>query len=100
MKKHKIDPNKIGDLAEYRAMLWLLERGYEVYKNVNCTGKIDMIAKKDGEIIFIDVKTLSKGILEYQVKDKESTCKINGTTILWVYGERVGWDYKKLANVN
>ena len=47
-----------GDLAEYYAVTWLWDNGYEVFKNSGCNGPIDMIAMdKKGETIFIDVKT-------------------------------------------
>jgi Holliday junction resolvase-like predicted endonuclease len=47
-----------GDLAEYYAVTWLWDNGYEVFKNAGCSGPIDMIAMDNkGEIILIDVKT-------------------------------------------
>ena len=55
---HKLD-NRKGDLAEYYAVTWLWDKGYEVFKNCGCTGPIDLIATKDGETTFIDVKTKS-----------------------------------------
>ena len=47
-----------GDLAEYYAVTWLWDIGYEVYMNAGSTGPIDMIAQnlKTQEIILIDVK--------------------------------------------
>ena len=51
------DSSRKGDLAEYYAVTWLWDNGYEVFRNTGCTGPIDMIAMKDGETIFIDVKT-------------------------------------------
>ena len=47
-----------GDLAEYYAVTWLWDHGYEVFQNSGCSGPIDMIAMDSkGEIILIDVKT-------------------------------------------
>ena len=54
------NPNRKGDLAEYYAVTWLWDNGYEVFVNAGCTGPIDMIAYKDGEVKLIDVKTSSK----------------------------------------
>ena len=51
------DSSRKGDLAEYYAVTWLWDNGYEVFRNTGCTGPIDMIAMKDGETIFVDVKT-------------------------------------------
>ena len=47
-----------GDLAEYYAVTWLWDNGYEVFQNAGCDGPIDIIAMNSkGEIILIDVKT-------------------------------------------
>ena len=51
------DSSRKGDLAEYYAFTWLWDNGYEFFRNTCCTGPIDMIAMKDGETIFVDVKT-------------------------------------------
>jgi Holliday junction resolvase-like predicted endonuclease len=51
------DPSRKGDFAEYYAVTWLWDNGYEVFKNLGSTGMIDLIAIKDGEITLIDVKT-------------------------------------------
>jgi hypothetical protein len=49
--------NRKGDFAEYYAVTWLWDQGYEVFQNSGCTGPIDMIAIKDKETTLIDVKT-------------------------------------------
>lgn len=52
------DPNRLGDVAEYYAVTFLWDLGYEVYHNCGCTGPVDLIAMdKDGKILLIDVKT-------------------------------------------
>ena len=57
--KHTEDSRK-GDMAEFYAVTWLWDSGYEVFQNSGCTGPIDMIAMdKEGNIILIDVKTIS-----------------------------------------
>ena len=48
-----------GDFAEFYAVTWLWDNGYEVFLNAGCTGPIDMIAFKDGKTILIDVKTVT-----------------------------------------
>ncbi len=53
---HKHD-NRKGDLAEYYAVTWLWDNGYEVFKNCGCSGPVDLVAFKDGEFTLIDVKT-------------------------------------------
>ena len=47
-----------GDFAEYYAVTWLWDNGYEVFQNAGCSGPVDLIALKDNETILIDVKTL------------------------------------------
>lgn len=46
-----------GTLSEIKACVWLIENGYEVFRNISQYGPIDLIAIKDGEIIKIDVTT-------------------------------------------
>jgi len=62
--KHINNIKRKGDLAEYYAVTWLWDNGYEVFQNSGCTGPIDMIAMKNGNTTFVDVKTMTK--------DKES----------------------------
>tara|TARA_R100001510_G_C7517022_1_gene114175 strand:+ start:45 stop:371 length:327 start_codon:yes stop_codon:yes gene_type:complete len=53
------DSNRKGDFAEYYAVTWLWDNGFEVFQNSGCTGPIDMVAiDKKGKTILIDVKTL------------------------------------------
>ncbi len=54
--------NRKGDLAEYYAVTWLWDQGYEVFKNAGCSGPIDLIAYhiETEETILIDVKTFLK----------------------------------------
>jgi Holliday junction resolvase-like predicted endonuclease len=53
------DINRKGDLAEYYAVTWLWDEGYEVFRNAGCTGPIDLIGVhlETGETLLIDVKT-------------------------------------------
>jgi Holliday junction resolvase-like predicted endonuclease len=54
--------NRKGDLAEYYAVTWLWDQGYEVFHNCGCDGAIDLIAMaEDGTIVLIDVKTTRPG---------------------------------------
>jgi Holliday junction resolvase-like predicted endonuclease len=47
-----------GDMAEFYAVTWLWDNGYEVFKNCGCTGLADLVARDSkGDIILIDVKT-------------------------------------------
>lgn len=53
----KLAPSRIGDVAEFYAVTWLWDKGYEVFPNAGCTGPVDMIAMKGDEVLLIDVKT-------------------------------------------
>ena len=54
-----LSASRKGDLAEFYAVTWLWDNGYEVFLNAGCTGPIDMIAFKDNKVTLIDVKTLA-----------------------------------------
>ena len=57
----KLSSSSIGDITEYKAVIWLIENNFKVFKNSECTGPIDLIAvSRTGEIKFIDVKTNHK----------------------------------------
>ena len=58
--------NRSGDISEHKAVVWLLEQGYEVFRNECCSGPIDIIALniETQEILKIDVKTGSIYIRE------------------------------------
>ena len=59
--KHTKGQSRTGDFAEYYAVTWLCDNGYEVFQNSGCTGPVDMVAiDKNGKTILIDVKTKSK----------------------------------------
>lgn len=51
-----MNTNVLGAFLEIRAQAWLLEQGYEVFNNVRQHGPIDLVAVKNGETLFIDVK--------------------------------------------
>ena len=52
------DSSRKGDMAEFYAVTWLWDQGYEVFLNAASQGPIDLIALKDGKLTLIDVKTL------------------------------------------
>ena len=57
----QLAPSRKGDVAEYKAVIWLLEQGYEVFLNCCSTGPADMLVWKPEteEILKVDVKTAS-----------------------------------------
>ena len=50
------DANRLGDMAEYYAITWLWDEGFEVFHNSGCTGAVDIVGIKDGEVYLFDVK--------------------------------------------
>jgi len=58
------NPNRLGDVAEYYAITWLWDEGFEVFYNAGSTGAIDLIGVKEGEVYLFDVK-MNKGTGSY-----------------------------------
>ena len=46
-----------GASSELIACAWLLQQGYEVFRNVSPQGPIDLVAFKNGKTTFFDVKS-------------------------------------------
>ena len=52
------DSNRIGDIAEFYAVTWLWDNGYEVFVNAGATGPVDMICvDPEGQVKFLDIKS-------------------------------------------
>lgn len=65
MTNTHMSPSRSGDFAEYYAVTWLWDQGYEVFKNCGCDGPVDLIARsEDGSMLLIDVKTYRQGASE------------------------------------
>ena len=46
------DSSRKGDMAEFYAVTWLWDNGYEVFKNCGCSGPLDLIVRDSkGNII-------------------------------------------------
>jgi Holliday junction resolvase-like predicted endonuclease len=56
-----MDLKHLGARSEMIAAVWLLERGYEVFRNVSSAGPIDLVAvdptDRDGTVYLFDVKS-------------------------------------------
>jgi hypothetical protein len=52
----EIDRKHKGPRNELLACVWLLNRGYEVFRNVSNHGLIDVVALKGSEVLLLDVK--------------------------------------------
>jgi hypothetical protein len=73
-----LDRKHRGAHSEHRAIIWLLEQGPEVFKNVSQHGPADIITwnPDSGEIMFVDVKTATC------YKKPDGTLSINGSSSL------------------
>ena len=57
MKTTNANKGRIGDIVELKAQSWLLEQGYEVFRNVSAKGPVDVIIlDTDNKIVMVDVK--------------------------------------------
>lgn len=59
IKKH------VGARNEMVACTWLLNQGYEVFRNVSPVGEIDVIAKRGDELLLLDVKGIHLNVDGY-----------------------------------
>lgn len=86
MTKNKfgMSAGELGAYGELQACVWLLERGYEVYRNVTPNGKFDIIAIKDNEIRKIDVTRIPENCPKYVNRAKHRMCKDHGGNVLYV----------------
>lgn len=66
----KESASRKGDFAEFYAVTWLWDHGYEVFLNAGCSGPIDMIAYKDGKTTLIDVKSLNSKVTRTEEQKK------------------------------
>lgn len=58
-----MNPSQKGTVGELSAAIWLINQGWEVFRNVVPSGPIDLVAVQPdtGELIYVDVKS-SKGL--------------------------------------
>jgi len=59
--------NELGKQGEYLARLFLLKKGYDILETNWTVGKaeVDVIARKRGVIIFVEVKTRQNNVFGY-----------------------------------
>jgi len=67
--------SRTGDISEYEVAIHFLKNGYEVFRNMSCTGLVDLvvICPKTKEILLYDVKTTTT----YTDKDGVTTIYAN-----------------------
>lgn len=69
LSKHK------GAFSEHIAVAWLLEQGFEVFRNVSQHGEVDLLAlDSEGNVSKVDVKTYSVNKNGYERYHPNSKC--------------------------
>ena len=58
-RRTDLNNNRKGDIAELYVSLIAQWKGAEVFRNLGCTGKTDIVLKIDGNLVEIDVKLAS-----------------------------------------
>ncbi len=58
MEVNDKNKSRVGDIIEYRAIIWLTEQGFEVFKNAIRVGPVDLVIldRTTGVIKLVDVK--------------------------------------------
>lgn len=72
---HPVEMKHRGDWAELIACAWLMERGYQVFRNVSSRGPIDLVAMKGVETLYIDVKNVAIDMLTSREKIGEARAR-------------------------
>ena len=57
-KQAEFSAKRKGDINEINVCSLLLKDGYEVFKNICCTGPVDLIIMKDNNTTLVDVKSV------------------------------------------
>tara|TARA_A100001011_G_scaffold372087_1_gene430124 strand:+ start:1979 stop:2281 length:303 start_codon:yes stop_codon:yes gene_type:complete len=93
---NKFSEKRTGDITEITACNLLLKEGYEVFRNLCCTGAVDIVAIKDNKVYLIDVKTpnIYKGKFTHEKFYYSKLTPIQkelGVILLGVYKNKLHW---------
>ncbi len=100
------DKIKIGLNSELKAISWLVDQGYEVFRNIAFHGPVDLVVYKDSKVTLVDVKTLildkrPDGDFLFSWKAYLTPKQIEmGVRPLFVYGDTVGWNRDYFSTPN
>lgn len=91
-----MDKRKIGREKEKSAVLYLIKDGYKILETNFFTsfGEIDIIAEKNSEIIFVEVKYRSSLKYGYPVEavDSRKQKKIYDSALYYIYLKKLSSD--------
>jgi hypothetical protein len=84
-----IERKHLGGRNELLACVWLLNQGYEVFRNVSQHGETDLIATKDGHVYFFDVKKGARNVAGERARGKtiSASAALRGIKPLYVYDD-------------
>jgi Holliday junction resolvase-like predicted endonuclease len=88
----KIGTGKKGAIAEIRAAIWLVEQGFDVYRNVMPNGVFDLIAIRGDEILKVDVTTILCNNAVH--RKKQAKVRPHGGNVLYAKDDGFVWDYE------
>jgi hypothetical protein len=52
-----VNPRRQGDLGEFSAIQWLVERGHPVWLPLGHSPDVDLVTRIDGQLVGVQVKT-------------------------------------------
>lgn len=94
-----MEGNRRGDISELRAATWLMEQNWEVFRNMGCTGPVDLVGiDPEGVVHKIDVKTAgrhSHNTTEIKLSSSKPTEGVD-VVYLYVYRNYVEWSVQDL----
>ena len=103
--EHVVEAKHRGPYSELLACAWLLERGFEVFRNTSDRGLVDLIALKDKAVTFIDVKTAQTTINKFKhfavsgPKLSEQQKKLGVRALFVTLDGLCDWDVRRLTDI-
>ena len=82
---------RTGDITEITACNLLLKEGYEVFRNLCCTGAVDIVIIKDNKVYLVDVKTPTIYKKKFYYSKLTPIQKELGVILLGVHENKLYW---------
>jgi len=87
----KFSEKRTGDITEIAACNLLLKEGYEVFRNLCCTGPVDIVIIKNNKVSLVDIKTPHVYKEKMHFPKLTQTQKELGVILLGVYKNKLYW---------
>jgi Holliday junction resolvase-like predicted endonuclease len=83
---------RCGQISEHVACAWFLSQGYDVFKNISPHGDADIVVRRDGKTIPVDVKTAKPDGSLSAHRTKQAKQIAAGVEIVYVFRDgRCEW---------